>query len=57
MSDRFNGGKEFMPKEGDPPGEPNRSHPEPDTTSVEQFFAKLRFEQRNRLAELPTDLV
>lgn len=36
---------------------PGKTHPEPRTMDVEQFLAQLRFEQRNKLAELPTDLM
>ena len=33
------------------------THPELQTTSVEQFLAILRFKQRGKLAELPGELV
>ncbi len=36
-----------------PPGPPNRTHSEPHTTVGDEFLAKLRFEQRSKLAELP----
>ena len=36
---------------------PNRIHPEPRTEAVEQFLARLRFEQRDKLAELPNEIV
>ena len=39
------------------PGSPNRTHPEPPSIPVEQFLAMLRFEQRDKLAELPGDLL
>ena len=45
-----------------PVGAPNRTHPEPHSVQVEQFLAKLRFEQRDKVAdfiseaELPIDL-
>jgi hypothetical protein len=38
------------------PGSPKRTHPELPTLEVEQFLAMLRFEQRDKLAELPIDL-
>jgi hypothetical protein len=34
----------------------NWTHPEPHSVPVEQFLAMLRFEQRDKLAELPIDL-
>ena len=34
-----------------------RTHPEPPSIPVEQFLAMLRFEQRDKLAELPGDLL
>jgi len=33
------------------------THPELQTTSVKQFLAMLRFEQRGKLEELPGELV
>ena len=39
------------------PGSPKRTHPEPPSIPVEQFLAMLRFEQRDKLAELPGDLL
>jgi len=38
-------------------GAPKRVHPEPQSIPVEQFLAMLRCEQRNKLAELPGELV
>jgi hypothetical protein len=38
-------------------GAPSWIHPEPRTEAVEQFLAMLRFEQRDKLAELPNELV
>ena len=35
----------------------NWTHPELRTFEVEQFLAMLRFEQRDKLAELPIDLM
>ena len=34
-----------------------RTHPEPLSVPVEQFLAMLRFEQREKLVELPIDLM
>jgi hypothetical protein len=34
----------------------NWTHPKPHSVPVEQFLAMLRFEQRDKLAELPIDL-
>ena len=31
-------------------------HPEPQSETIEQLFAKLRFENRDKLKELPIDL-
>jgi hypothetical protein len=39
-----------------PLGAPSRTHPEPHSVPVEQFLAMLRFDQRDKLAELPIDL-
>lgn len=34
-----------------------RTHPKPHSIHAEQLFAKLRCEQRDKLAELPIDLM
>ncbi len=34
----------------------NWTHPEPHSVPVEQFLAMLRFEQRDKLTELPIEL-
>ncbi|MFC1921670.1 hypothetical protein ACFLY4_00130 [Chloroflexota bacterium] len=39
------------------PGSPKRTHPELPSIPVEQFLAMLRFEQRDKLVELPGDLL
>ena len=39
-----------------PPGPQYRTHPEPHSVPVEQFLAMLRFEERDKLTELPIDL-
>ena len=36
-----------------PLGAPKRAHHEPQSLPVEQFLAMLRFEKREKLAELP----
>jgi hypothetical protein len=38
-------------------GAPSWIHPEPRTEAIEQFLASLRFEQRDKLADLPFDLI
>ena len=38
-------------------GAPERTHPEPHSLAVEQFLVVVRFEQRSKLAELPSELV
>ena len=40
-----------------PPGPPDCTHPEPHSVPVEQFLAMLRFDNRDKLAELPIDLM
>ncbi len=40
-----------------PYGALSRTHLEPHTAPVEQFLAMLRFDKRDKLAELPLDLV
>jgi hypothetical protein len=39
------------------PGSPNRIHLEPLSLPVEQFLTMLRFEQRDKLAELSIDFI
>jgi hypothetical protein len=39
------------------PRSPDRTHPEPQSTSVKQLLALLRFDGRSKLAELPGELV
>ena len=34
-----------------------RTHPEPHSEAVEQFLAMLKFEQRDKLAELPNEIM
>jgi hypothetical protein len=35
---------------------PKRTHTEPRSEAYEQFLARLRFEQRNKLVELPDEI-
>jgi hypothetical protein len=37
-------------------GAPTKIHPELRTLEVEQFLAMIRFDQQEKLAELPIDL-
>ena len=57
-SSRGLGRRPFKPKTGVriSVGAPTKIHPELRTLEVEQFLAMLRFEQRDKLAELPIDL-
>jgi hypothetical protein len=40
-----------------PLGPPNQTILEPQSQSLEEFLASLRFEQRHKLAELPSDIM
>ena len=40
-----------------PPALFDRTHPEPHSEAVEQFLAMLRFKQRDKLSELPTEIM
>jgi hypothetical protein len=35
----------------------NKTYPEPRTLDMEQFLAQLRFDQRRKQTELPTDVI